>query len=94
MIRAYHRILDLKGKHVDTEVLEILGKAIIENLPDCDGMPCGVLLEKTLELLGRITAQVNYITVCLVSLFVTQLQVHRLNTINLFHLPVVFLGAK
>ena len=49
VIRAYHRILDLKGKYVDLEVLEILGKAIIENLPDCDGVPCGALLEKCLQ---------------------------------------------
>ncbi|KAK3914871.1 Tetratricopeptide repeat protein 27 [Frankliniella fusca] len=59
VIRAYHRILDLKEKHVDVEVLEILGRAIIDNLPDCDGEPCGRLLDKSLALLGRVTAQVT-----------------------------------
>ncbi|KAJ1522894.1 hypothetical protein ONE63_002036 [Megalurothrips usitatus] len=59
VIRAYHRILDLKEKHVDVEVLEILGRAIIEDLPDCDGVPCKALLDKSLQLLGRITAQVT-----------------------------------
>lgn len=59
VIRSYHRILDLKEKHIDVEVLEILGKAIIENLPDCDGVPCSALLGKSLALLGRITAQVT-----------------------------------
>lgn len=68
VIRAYHRILDLKEKHVDVEVLEILGKAIIENLPDCDGVPCGALLEKSLALLGRITSQV-FITKQTVNVF-------------------------
>ena len=35
VIKSYHRLLDLKhGKHVDTEVLNILVKAIRENLPD------------------------------------------------------------
>lgn len=59
VIRAYHRILDLKQKHADVEVLEILGRAIIDNLPDCDGEPCGRLLDKSLTLFGRITAQVT-----------------------------------
>lgn len=59
VIRAYHRILDLKEKHIDIEVLEILGKAIIDNLPDCDGVPCERLIDKSLALLGRITAQVT-----------------------------------
>lgn len=53
---------------MDVEVLEILGKAIIENLPDCDGVPCGALLGKSLELLGRITAQVQLGLRCHVSL--------------------------
>ncbi|XP_067012232.2 tetratricopeptide repeat protein 27 isoform X2 [Anabrus simplex] len=59
VIRAYHRILDLKGKHVDTEVLSILAKAVGNNLADNQGVPAGRLLSKALGLFGRLTGQVT-----------------------------------
>ncbi|XP_046384414.1 tetratricopeptide repeat protein 27 [Ischnura elegans] len=58
VIRAYHRILDLKEKHVDTEVLEILVGAVVKNEPDNHGIPAGRLKEKSLALFGRLTSQV------------------------------------
>ncbi|XP_058808371.1 tetratricopeptide repeat protein 27 [Phymastichus coffea] len=59
VIRCYHRILDIKGEHIDIEVLTILSKAIINNLNDADRNPSQRNLQKALELFGRITASVS-----------------------------------
>ncbi|KAF2884216.1 hypothetical protein ILUMI_21951 [Ignelater luminosus] len=56
IIRAYHRILDLKEKHLDIEVLRILVYGVCNNANDFEGHPASRLLQKTRELLGRITA--------------------------------------
>ncbi|XKL66065.1 hypothetical protein PGB90_009485 [Kerria lacca] len=53
VIRCYHRILDLKGKHVDIEILRILVNAIGNNLENCD---ISLLKKQTLELFGRLTS--------------------------------------
>ncbi|XP_044735060.1 tetratricopeptide repeat protein 27 [Chrysoperla carnea] len=55
-IRSYHRLLDLKEKHLDTEVLIILVEAILKHLPNHDGGDSARLTQKCLELLGRVTA--------------------------------------
>ncbi|XP_043288153.1 tetratricopeptide repeat protein 27 isoform X2 [Venturia canescens] len=55
-IRCYHRILDLKGQHIDIQILVILTKAVRENKVDYDGNPSRKLLPKVLELFGRLTA--------------------------------------
>ena len=39
VIKAYHRILDLKERHVDAEVLRILATAIADDLPDNADQP-------------------------------------------------------
>ena len=39
VIKAYHRILDLKDRHVDAEVLRILATAIKDDLPDNADQP-------------------------------------------------------
>jgi len=60
VIRAYHRILDLKdGKHIDCDVLSILVKAINENLPDNYERPSKSFKKAALVLFGRITAENN-----------------------------------
>lgn len=59
MIRAYNRILDLKEKHVDAEVLKILVQAIAENKEDNYGEKVGRLATSIHKLLGRITSQVT-----------------------------------
>lgn len=41
MIRSYHRILDLRTKHLDIEVLTLLVKAMLENKVDVDGNAAG-----------------------------------------------------
>ncbi len=58
VIRAYHRLLDLKnGKHVDGQVLSILVRAISENLLDNYDRPCLALKKAALELFGRLVAE-------------------------------------
>ena len=39
VIKAYHRVLDLKERHVDVDVLRILASAIAEDLPDNGDQP-------------------------------------------------------
>ncbi|XP_064602164.1 tetratricopeptide repeat protein 27-like isoform X2 [Liolophura sinensis] len=57
VIQAYHRLLDLKDKYMDVEVLKILCMAIAGNIPDAKGQPCGQLRPKALELFGRIASK-------------------------------------
>ena len=59
VIKAYHRLIELKHKHEDVEVLEVLVKTITENIPDSNGQPSGYLKPKALELFGRITSVVT-----------------------------------
>ncbi|XP_033340961.2 tetratricopeptide repeat protein 27 [Megalopta genalis] len=56
VIRCYHRILDLKKDHLDFQVLDILTRAILNNVNDSDGNPAQRLLSKALELFGRISS--------------------------------------
>lgn len=58
MIRCYHRILDLKNHHLDVQVLDILTRAILNDINDSDGNPARRLLPRTLELFGRISSSV------------------------------------
>jgi len=48
----------LKGSHVDTEVLNIIVKAVVEDLPDNHGRNSSRLRKKALELFGRLTSVV------------------------------------
>uniref|UniRef100_A0A0C9RV43 Ttc27_0 protein n=1 Tax=Fopius arisanus TaxID=64838 RepID=A0A0C9RV43_9HYME len=59
VIRCYHRILELKGKHIDLQVLNILVKAISEDVTDANGFGSSKLLHKALELFGKITSLVH-----------------------------------
>ncbi|ESN95972.1 hypothetical protein HELRODRAFT_86233, partial [Helobdella robusta] len=58
-IRAYHRLLELKQKHVDVEVLSNLTKAVCTNLKDASGEHSSKLKGKLLALFGHITSQVT-----------------------------------
>ena len=56
----FYRLLDLKnGKHVDCDVLEILVKAIDENLPDNYERPSKSFKKAALALFGRLTSENN-----------------------------------
>ena len=58
VIKSYHRILDLKEKHIDTEALGILVRAITENREDSCGLPASRLAPAAHKLFGRLTSQV------------------------------------
>ena len=58
VIRAYHRLLDLKnGKHIDVEVLTILIQAIEQNLPDAYERASKTFRPSALSLFGRLSAE-------------------------------------
>lgn len=59
VIQAYHRLMDLKDKWTDAEVLKIVVKAVTNNMVDAAGLPAARLHNKLLELFGRITAKVT-----------------------------------
>lgn len=56
ILRAYHRLLDLKGKYLNVDVLGLLAYGVVNNAIDYEGKPTEHLLQKTRELLGRVTA--------------------------------------
>ncbi|KAJ0067097.1 hypothetical protein NL108_012478 [Boleophthalmus pectinirostris] len=56
-VRAYHRLMDLKDGFKDTEVLQYLVRAVVEDLPDRQGAPSSALKPKLKELLGRVSAR-------------------------------------
>ncbi len=58
VIRAYNRILDVKDRHVDAEVLGILVRAVQGNLEDNGGERCIKYRQGATKLIGRLTAQV------------------------------------
>merc|ERR1719369_602274 len=55
VIRAYNRILDLKQTHVDNPVLNILVKAVLEDLVDIEGQTSSRHKERVQKLLARMT---------------------------------------
>ncbi|KAJ8981395.1 hypothetical protein NQ317_002589 [Molorchus minor] len=56
VIRAYHRLLDLKDKYLNVEVLNVLIYNVCNDINDCEGQSSHRFLQKTRELLGRVTA--------------------------------------
>ena len=58
VIHCYHRILDLKEKHIDEQILTVLTTVIVNNVKDCKSHPASVHRKKALELFGRITSKV------------------------------------
>ena len=55
---AYHRILGLKERHVDTQVLGRVVKAIVEGQRDPEGREAQGLYRRCSEMLGRLTSEV------------------------------------
>ena len=59
VLRSYNRILDLKEKHVDVEVLKILVIAIAESKTDGTELPVKRFQTNIHKLFGRLTSQVT-----------------------------------
>lgn len=58
-VRSYNRILDLKEKHVDLQVLQILVQVTVEKKEDAGGVQQPALTSNVLKLFGRLTSQVT-----------------------------------
>ncbi|XP_062549975.1 tetratricopeptide repeat protein 27 isoform X2 [Armigeres subalbatus] len=56
-LNAYERLIELKEKFFDQEVLEILTKVISEGAPDANGNSSNRLTKKILKLLGHASAK-------------------------------------
>ena len=59
VINAWHRLIDLKRKHEDDQVLKVLIKAILDDCCDIDGESARKLSVKAQKLLGRISVTVT-----------------------------------
>ncbi|XP_077351998.1 tetratricopeptide repeat protein 27 [Festucalex cinctus] len=56
-IKAYHRLMDLRDKYKDVQIIKILVRAVVEKLTDSQGEQTASLQSKLKELMGWISAR-------------------------------------
>ncbi|XP_012278565.1 tetratricopeptide repeat protein 27 isoform X2 [Orussus abietinus] len=56
VIRCYHRILELKGCHIDIQILDILTKVLSKDTVDANGNSTRRLIPNLLQLFGHLTS--------------------------------------
>ncbi|XP_054456556.1 tetratricopeptide repeat protein 27 [Anoplopoma fimbria] len=56
-IKAYHRLMDLRETYKDIQIVQILVRAVVENLTDRQGGQAETLRSQLKELLGRISSR-------------------------------------
>lgn len=56
LLSGWHRLIDLKGRYVDDQLIEILEKAVVEDVQDCFEQGSRRYLSDVLSLFGRIAA--------------------------------------
>jgi len=54
-----HRLIDLKRKTLDVEVLQILTRAVIEDIPNSNGVGASYLKPKLLKMFGHVTSLIT-----------------------------------
>lgn len=54
VLNAFDRLIELKGKYLDAQVLEIVCRAVVADLPEADGRGSARLRKKTLKLVGHL----------------------------------------
>lgn len=60
IIRAYNRLLDIKEKYVDTDVLNALKTSVVKKLKDPNDVSVYQYKKSILKLFGRLTSLVIY----------------------------------
>lgn len=56
-IKAYHQLMNLRENYKDIQILQILVRAVVENLTDSHGQQAATLSPKVKELFGRVTSR-------------------------------------
>ncbi|XP_028459462.1 tetratricopeptide repeat protein 27 isoform X2 [Perca flavescens] len=56
-IHAYHRLMDLRDNYKDIQIVQILVRAVVENVMDSQGEQAAALGSKLKELLGRVSSR-------------------------------------